>query len=298
MSGASGESSVALEHLILARRPKLHEARMVIGMSGWMDGGDVSSGTVGALVRMLRAEPIGHIEPEDFYIYNFPGSMEIAAMFRPHCRIVDGIVKRLSPPTNVLYANDEDRLILFEGKEPNLHWSMFGECLFAAAHQLGVTDLFYVGSVAGIVPHTREPRLFCSVSEESLKECVEPIGARFSDYEGPAGFSTYLTHEARKRGLRMVTLVAEIPAYIQGRNPLCIESVVRRLAGLLRVHLPLEEMRTVAEAFEERLEEAVKDREELQDLVRKLESDYDSEVFDSQMGDLKDWLQKKGIRLD
>ncbi len=289
---------MALEHLILSRRSKLSDGRMVIGMSGWMDGGDVSSGTVGALVRMLRAEPIGNIQPEDFYIYNFPGSMEIAAMFRPHCRIADGIVERLDPPANVLYASDGDRLILFEGKEPNLHWPTFAECLFAAAHQLGVTDLLFVGSVAGIVPHTREPRLFCSVSEEALKPFVEPMGVRFSDYEGPAGFSTYLTHEARKHGLRMVTLVAEIPAYIQGRNPLCIESMVRRLSGLLKVHLPMEEMRGVAEAFGDRLDEAVKDREELHELVRKLEGDYDSEIFDSQMGDLKDWLQEKGIRLD
>ena len=27
-------------------------------------------------------------------------------------------------------------------------------------------------------------------------------------------------------------------------------------------------------------------------------SDYDHEVFDSQMGDLKDWLEQQGIRLD
>jgi len=289
---------VAAEQLVLTRHVKLRGGRMVVGMDGWMDGGDVSTGTVGALVRLLRAEEVGHIEPEDFYVLNFPGSMEVAALFRPHAKISDGLVVRLDFPANTFHLHAPGRLVLFEGKEPNLRWPAFADALFAAAEQFGVRDVYFVGSVAGIVPHTREPRLFCSVSEESLKGDLEPLGVRFSSYDGPAGFSTYLTREAPSRGLRMVTLVAEIPAYIQGRNPLCIESVLRRLAGLLRLHVPMDELRAVAAAFEKKLNEAVKGRGELLQLITKLESDYDSELFDTQMGDLKEWLQQKGIRLD
>jgi hypothetical protein len=29
-----------------------------------------------------------------------------------------------------------------------------------------------------------------------------------------------------------------------------------------------------------------------------MEEDYDNEMFDTQMGDLKEWLEKQGIRLD
>ena len=36
-------------------------------------------------------------------------------------------------------------------------------------------------------------------------------------------------------GLEMVSLVAEIPGYLQGRNPMCIEAVTRRLAKILRL---------------------------------------------------------------
>ena len=96
----------------------------------------------------------------------------------------------------------------------------------------------------------------------------------------------------------MAALVAEIPAYVQGPNPICIASTTRRLAAILGLQLDFEELRTVGEAFETKLTEMVAEREELAELVGKLESDYDNEVFDTQMGDLKDWLEEQGIRLD
>jgi len=32
--------------------------------------------------------------------------------------------------------------------------------------------------------------------------------------------------------------------------------------------------------------------------IQKLEEDYDNEIFNNDMGDLKDWLQQQGVRLD
>ena len=39
-------------------------------------------------------------------------------------------------------------------------------------------------------------------------------------------------------------------------------------------------------------------RPELAEKIGKLETEYHSEVFDTQMGDLRDWLEGQGIRLD
>lgn len=38
--------------------------------------------------------------------------------------------------------------------------------------------------------------------------------------------------------------------------------------------------------------------QKLAERIQKLEEDYDNEVFDTQMTDLKDWLEQQGIRLD
>lgn len=285
-------------HLVLHAQPRMERARLVLGLSGWMDGGDVSTGTVQYLTAKLDADLLAEIQPESFYIYSFPGSMEITALFRPHTKIADGLIVEYEPPRNTFHVDEPNRLILFQGREPNLRWTEYAECVFDVVEAFDVQRVYFIGSVAGVAPHTREPRLYSSVSDEAMKAELEPFGVRFSSYEGPASVATYLTRLAARRGVPMATLVAEIPAYVQGQNPKCIEAVTRRLAAMLDLPIHLDDLRAAGEAFETKLNEAVPKRAELVQLIHKLESDYDNEVFDTQMGDLKAWLQRQGIRLD
>ena len=64
--------------------PTMDNATLVLSFTGWMDGGNVSTGTVERLVDLLSARQVAQIDPEPFYIYNFPGPMEVAALFRPY----------------------------------------------------------------------------------------------------------------------------------------------------------------------------------------------------------------------
>src|SRR5438128_767942 len=82
--------------------PQLAGSTLLLALTGWMDGGDVSSGTV-RQVMSGRKEliEVARIEPDEFYIYNFPGNMEISALFRPHVKYRDGVVKRFEMPTNI-----------------------------------------------------------------------------------------------------------------------------------------------------------------------------------------------------
>jgi predicted ATP-grasp superfamily ATP-dependent carboligase len=289
---------MACEPLEIDAKPRLRDGRLVLAFSGWMDGGDVSTGTVDWLVRKLRARRVARIKPERFYIYNFPGSMDISALFRPHTRIQAGLIKAYEPPENLLYHAPKPGLLLFRGREPNFGWSDFADCLFSFASETGVSTFYFVGSFAGGVPHTREPRLWAAVSDNSLKPALERYGVGFTDYEGPASFSTHLLRHAARHGLRMATLVAEIPAYIQGTNPKSIEAVTRKLTAILGLQVDLGELRRLAAAWEERVNSLLEEKADLVQYIRKLEEDYDNEVFDTQMGDLKEWLQQQGIRVD
>ena len=85
-------ASVPALEASLAGLPELDNATLVLALSGWMDGGEVSTGTVKRLVDLLQAEPLAEIDPDPFYLYSFPGSMEVAALFRPHIKIEDGLV--------------------------------------------------------------------------------------------------------------------------------------------------------------------------------------------------------------
>ena len=151
------------EYLTLLSRPRLHEATMLLALTGWMDGGLVSTGTVRRLMESRDAAEIARIEPDPFYIYNFPGSMEVAALFRPNVKYEDGLITNLQLPTNVFHCDAAANLVFFLGHEPNLRWESFADCIFKLARDVGVTRIVFIGSFGGTVPHTREPRLFGSV---------------------------------------------------------------------------------------------------------------------------------------
>ncbi|MFA9476704.1 proteasome assembly chaperone family protein [Phycisphaerales bacterium AB-hyl4] len=273
-------------------------SRMLLGFAGWMDGGDVSTGTAEWLIEQHNLEPIAEIMPDDFFLQNFPGSMEITAMFRPHAVVEDGMIKSYEPPTNTVYWSQAHDLLVLMGNEPHLRWEAFADCLWEVVKQAGVREMYFVGSVAGVVPHTRDPRMRCTVSDESLKPRLEKLGVRFTSYEGPASFATHLMQAAPDHNVQMTNLVTEIPAYIQGRNPKGIETVLRQLGTLTDLSFELDDLRSLGDHWEKRINEAIAERQDLAEHIGKLEEDYDHEVFDTQMGDLKDWLEQQGIQVD
>ncbi|MGD2109173.1 MAG: PAC2 family protein [Phycisphaerae bacterium] len=284
--------------LTVRSQPRFRDGKMILAFSGWMDGGDVSTGTVKWLVNAMNTEEAAELDPEGFYIYNFPGPMETSALFRPHTRIDDGVIRAYQPPKNTFYAENDRELLLFSGKEPHLNWEVFANSLFSFAADVGVSSVFFIGSFGGAVPHTREPRVMSTVSHESMKPTLEPYISKFTEYQGPASFSTHLMAHADDFKLQMASLVTEIPAYIQGTNPKCIQAIAKKLAAVLDLQVDLEPLRPVTAAWERRLNKVLEEEEELAEHISKLEQIYDDEVFDTQMEDLKEWLEQRGVRLD
>ena len=257
---------------------------LLIAFTGWMDGGEVSTGTVNRLIELLEAEAVASIDAEGYYLYAFPGSMEISALFRPMIRVEDGLLVSHEPPSNVFYCDTEHQLAMFVGKEPNFNWRSFSDHLMRFATETGVAKIIFVGSFGGAVPHTREPRLYFSVSTEDLLDEAGAYGLRPSNYTGPGSFASYLLAEAKHRGIPMINMVAEIPGYLQGRNPLSIEAVSRRLAAILKLPLQLDELRDESNDWESRVTKAVEEDDDLAEQVRKLEIDYDDELISEESG--------------
>jgi proteasome assembly chaperone (PAC2) family protein len=271
--------SVNDDLLRIDRLPVLKDGTLVLAFTGWMDGGDVSTGTVKRLVDLVDAEAFAEIDPEPFYIYNMPGSMEIAALFRPAIEVEEGLVKSLEMPSNRFYAHEPAQLALFIGQEPNLRWRTFGDLILDLSKRIGVRRILFVGSFGGSVPHTRQPRLFVTCSEERLLPEMEQYGVARTGYSGPGSFSTYLMTRVGEAEIEMVSLVAEIPGYLQGTNPSSIEAVTRRLAKYLKLPLDLDSLRAASTEWELRVTTIVEQDEELTTTVRQLEEAYDNELL-------------------
>jgi proteasome assembly chaperone (PAC2) family protein len=286
------------DKLEIYKKPNCFNPPLLIGLSGWMDGGEVSTGTFKCLIDKLKAVKFAEIKPRGFYVFNIPGSMEFNSLFRPYTKIKDGQIVGYEIPTNTFYYSSSANLVLLLGKEPNLLWEEYAECIFTLCTQLNIDMIYFIGSVAGLVPHTREPRLFCSVSNEKLKDTFRHYGVHLTNYEGPASVITYLTASCAELDINMVSMVATVPAYVQGNNPKCIAAITKRLAGMLKLQVELDDMQALSDEFERKLNEIVQAQPELATNISKLEEDYDNEIFNNEMGELKNWLQQQGIKVD
>ena len=267
--------------LTILDAPRMPGSTMLLALTGWMDGGLVSTGTVKHVMRGRNLIDVAHIEPAGFYIDSFPGSMEVTALFRPEVKYEGGIVTSFEMASNTFHADPLANIAFFIGKEPNLNWHRFGDCIFDIVARLGVSRIIFMGSFGGTVPHTREPRLFGSVSERRLLPLLRRHGLRPSDYEGPGSFATYLLTRSPAHGVEMLSIAAEIPGYLQGMNPLSIAAVTRRLSAILNLPVDLSELREASTAWETEVTEAVSKDDDLALTVRKLEEQYDNELIAS-----------------
>jgi proteasome assembly chaperone (PAC2) family protein len=273
---------MAPPQLRISRVVTLPDSTLLLALTGWMDGGDVSTGSVKQLMKGRDLRRIASIDPDDFYIFNFPGSMEVAALFRPRVKYDHGVVDEYEMPTNVFWADESAKLLFFIGREPNLKWHAFADCIFEMVKQAKVSRIIYMGSFGGPVPHTREPRLYGSVSDESLRPLLRHFGLKPSEYEGPGSFASFVLSEAKRHAVEMISFVAEIPSYLQGTNPLSIEAISRRLAAALNQPIDLDALREASNEWESRVTAAVQKDEELAQTIRKLEEEYDNALIEAE----------------
>jgi hypothetical protein len=108
---------------------------------------------------------------------------------------------------------------------------------------------------------------------------MEKYGLRRTEYEGPGSFTSYLMTQAPSVGVEMASVVAEIPGYLHGTNPLSIEAVTRRLAKILQLPLDLASLHSASTEWELEVSNAVAENEELARKVRELEEEYDNELL-------------------
>jgi len=292
-----------MDDLEIHHRPPAVSPAMVLGLTGWMDGGSVSTGTVGYLADRLRATVFAHIRPLDFYLLHFPIStiplsihsaegravlspvspLEVAGVFRPHAKIENGVIRKIALPRNEFHYAEQANVILFLGEEPHLRWGAFIECLFRVAEEFGVKEAYFIGSVAAPLPHTREPRMRASVAEDRLKAKLAGLGVGYSEYEGPASLITVLSQQSVERGLELRSLVVEVPHYPFVDMPAYPKSIARTTAALndlLGLGLDLSDLHRAAEVVDGRLNALMEENETFRELVTKLEAAHDREEFD------------------
>jgi proteasome assembly chaperone (PAC2) family protein len=248
---------------------ELNELRspvLVAAFAGWNDAASAATTALETIAVSLEAEPVAEIDPEQFYDFQ---------VTRPTIRMSEGQAREVDWPANTIFTAPapaaERDLVLVSGVEPNLRWRTFAEAVIEAAERLGVEMVVTLGALLADVPHSRPVPITGLASDPDL---VERLSLSRSNYEGPTGIVGIIHDACRRRELTSASLWAAVPHYIAAvPNPKAALALLRRLEAFTGVAIEAAELEEAMDRFETQVDRAVAANPEIEDLVRRLESE-------------------------
>jgi proteasome assembly chaperone (PAC2) family protein len=164
------------------------------------------------LIERTDARQIGEIDPEGYYLFQFPGTHDL---LRPIVTLEDGYRVALEGRRNAFYVSGDEhaRFLIFIGEEPHMNVEQYSEAFLDVVQELGIERVVIVAGVNGPMPYDKDREISCAYSLPEMKEEMEGYAVRLSDYEGGATIGVYLADRAEERGIELVTFYAMVPAY-------------------------------------------------------------------------------------
>ena len=272
--------------LIMQEQPELVAPYVIVGFTGWLNAGEVSTGSIDYLSRRLGARKFAHIESKGYYVYQIPGATPEQTL-RPHTRIEEGVVKKLDLPKNEFSfwkSGAGHDLILFSGVEPNLEWPEFAQTILDVARRFQAPRIYTLGGVFDQVPHTRRTRTFAVVNHPRLKDELKTL-TRFIDYEGPCSFTTMLLSLAGEQGIEAMGIMARTPLYIQEYNSRACYDLLKIVVALTRLDIDLSDLRQAGEALVEMTDRAFSQNASASEQLKKLEEMFDAALAEEPFQD-------------
>ena len=258
--------------------PSARKIFMVAGWRQWADGGSVSSGLPEYLIEHLDAREIGQINPDGFYIFQFPGTHDLV---RPVIQFNEGYPEALEVPENrFFYAETNGTgIVIFLGDEPQLDIERYTQEFLKAASKLSVKRIVGLGGVYGEFPYEKERSLSGSYSLKSMKESMSELAVQFTNYQGGASIGSFICRRAGEQDMEYCGLYAFVPMFdfsnmTQVSHRLQIEedymswlAVMRRINFMFKINIDLTDL---VDKSQHEIEELKTKIEELEKLAPQL----------------------------
>jgi proteasome assembly chaperone (PAC2) family protein len=141
------------------------------------------------------------------------------------------------------------------------------------AERLDVEMVVTLGALLADVPHSRPVPITGLASDPEL---VESLNLDRSSYEGPTGIVGIIHDACRRRELTSASLWAAVPHYVAAvPNPKAALALLRRLEGFTGIAIEASELEEAMVRFEGQVDHAVASNPEIEELVRRLETEQD-----------------------
>jgi predicted ATP-grasp superfamily ATP-dependent carboligase len=260
--------------------PDMSDARLLIALQPWIDIGSVGTMALSFLEQAWDGKQIAKLSrPGRFYDFS---------RYRPMLFRRDGERQVVVPNTFLHHARDEhghDWLFL-HALEPHNLGEDYVDGLFGLLKHLDIRDYTMIGSMYAPVPHTRPPVVSGGSSSDALRDRLQRLGAKESNYEGPTTILATLTPMALAESIPAATIILQLPAYAQvERDYRGLLHLLELLSGFYGWQLDLESLRQEADRQRTAMDESAAENLQLQAMVQELERIYDTQAETGEVDD-------------
>jgi proteasome assembly chaperone (PAC2) family protein len=284
--------------LTFSEKPETGDLVMLTGWRQWADAGSISSGLPLYLVQQLKANQIGVIPPDGYYIFQIPGTHDLV---RPVVKFDQGHPEYLQSRRNEFFyapAGKGPGVVVFLGDEPHLDVDRYVDTLLEAARTLGVRRIVSFGGVYGELPYDKERPVAGIYSLTRLKEEISTYAVDLSDYHGGASIGSYVCKRAEEEGIEFIGFYAFVPTYdfsgiAQAGKAIRVETdymawlgVMRRVSHMFKLDFDLldleEKSRRLVKLIDAKVDEIEQANPQagVRDYLKRLSDNFDETLYD------------------
>ncbi|HET6908339.1 MAG TPA: PAC2 family protein [Mycobacteriales bacterium] len=183
-----------------------------------------------------------------------------------------------APQLEIRALHDERNtpLLLLLGAEPDVMWGRFVSAVELLVRRLGVRLTIGTNAIPMAVPHTRPVGL---TAHGSRKDLIAEHPAWVGTVQVPGSASALLEHRLGAAGLDALGFAVHVPHYLaQAAYPPAAETLLRTIARVADLQVPLAALETSSAEAISSVDQLVGQSDELSELVRTLEGQYDAFV--------------------
>ena len=234
----------------------------IIGLRGWGNALEVSSGMATYIVDSLAGRSVGRMNSDRCYRYDES---------RPMVHIESGRMISINPPGGSFFTiktqPDENDLMVLIADEPNLSWYQFSQELVDLARQLNAQAVISLGSMFDNVLHT-DRIISAAATGSDYAHIFSRHGVVPINYQGPSAIHTIILETCRKQGLLGASFWSHCPAYLQGitHHGMMLQ-LARLLSDIASFTLVIDALETRWEALDKQIRELIADNPKLREIV-------------------------------
>ncbi|MEV1292556.1 PAC2 family protein [Pseudonocardia sp. NPDC049635] len=263
--------------------PRLDEPVLIVVLDGFVDAGNAGALAVGAMKDEREVNRVATFDVDQLVDYRSR---------RPPLRFETDRWADYDPPTlDVVALSDtgDTQYLLLAGPEPDTQWERFVAAVGLLVEQLGIRLVITLQGIPMAVPHTRPIGVTAHATRPELVEGHQPW---FATADVPGSAAALLEFRLGQAGQDAMGFAVHVPHYLARSAYPQAARVLLDHAGLAAgLYLPTETLTRAAEQADSEIAEQMAESDEVVQVVKALEEQYDQVAAAREAGDLTDGLE-------